>query len=103
MYPRPDLIRLAGHKAALRRRIAARRAECDGLVIRVLQPLAWLDRGAALWRRVSPFARYAVIPLALMLKHRLAPRPRLLGSLVRWAPLVIGALRAHAASRRPQT
>lgn len=101
MYPQPDLIRLAAHKAVIRRRIAGRRTACGRLTHRVLRPLAWLDQGAGLWRRVSPFARYAAIPLVLMLKRRLPPRPRLLGSLARWAPLVLGAWRALAAARRP--
>ena len=100
MYPHRELSRLASHKAALRRRITSHRVETVGLATRVLQPVAWLDRLLAFARRLSPFAVLAALPLGLLFKRSAAPRPRLFGTLLRWAPLVLGAVRGFAACRR---
>ena len=99
MYPQRELIRLGVHKAALRRRIARRRADCVSSARRILRPVAWLDRLLVLWRRVSPFAGLAAVPLGLLLKGAVAPRPRLLGALLRWTPVVWGAVRSLAPRR----
>ena len=93
MYPESELIRLAGHKAALRRDIAWRREQMAGAAARVARPLAWLDRAVAFWRRLSPFTQLAALPLGFALKRAVFPRVKLLGPLMRWAPLVFGAVR----------
>jgi hypothetical protein len=100
MYPQRELIRLGVHKAALRRRIGRRRADCVSSATRIFRPVAWLDRLLVLWRRVSPFAGLAAIPFGLLLKRSTAPRPRLFGALLRWTPVVWGALRSLGAPRR---
>jgi len=100
MYPHRELSRLAAHKAALRRRIASRRAACGGIATRVLRPVAWLDGLLAFGRGVAPFAGLAAIPLGFLLKRSPAPRPRLLGTLLRWGPWVLGAVRGLTAGRR---
>lgn len=100
MYPHRELIRLGAHKAALRRRITAGRAAGAAAAARALRPVVWLDGVLALWRRVSPLAGLAAIPLGLLLKRSATPRPRLLGTLLRWAPLVLGAVRGLTARRR---
>ena len=99
MYPQRELIRLGVHQAALRRRIAHRRVDCVSCASRILRPVAWLDGLLVLWRRVSPFASLAAIPFGLLLKSSVAPRPRLLGALLRWTPVVWGAVRSLAPRR----
>ncbi len=93
MYPQRELRHLAFHKAALHRRIGRRRAECAAAATGVAQPLAWLDRALTFWRRLSPFTKFAAVPLGFLLKRTLSPRLKLLGSLVKWAPLVLSAVR----------
>jgi len=100
MYPTRDLSRLAVHKAALRRDIAHRRAQCAQSAARVSQPLAWLDRMMATWRRLSPLARFAALPLGLILKSAEASKPRLLGRLLHWGPMALAAMRALREAHR---
>jgi hypothetical protein len=94
MYPEPQLIRLAASKAALRGRIHARRAESMVLFAGVLRPVAWLDRALGLWRRLSPFATFAAIPLALVLRRTGRQRGGIFGTLLRWGPAAFGLLRS---------
>jgi hypothetical protein len=101
MYPQRELIRLGVHKAALRRRIGRQRIACASAATQVLRPVGWLDTALTLWRRVSPLARFAAIPLGLLLKRSVSPRPRLLGALLRWGPVMLGAVRGFGACRRP--
>jgi len=98
MYPQQELARLAAHKAALRRDIALRRAECAVAATRVAQPLEWLDRVVAFWRRLSPLAVMAAVPLGFLVKRTLGPRLKILVSLVKWGPLVFGAVRGISAA-----
>jgi hypothetical protein len=100
MHSDRELTRLAAHKAALRRSIGRHRAQCVAAAGRALQPLAWVDRMIVLWRKLSPFAQFVAVPLGFLLKRSPAPRPRLLGTLLRWAPMVLGAVRGLAGSRR---
>lgn len=100
MYPHRDLIRLAAHKADLRRRIARHRAECARSAAGVLKPLAWLDGLLALWRRLSPLAKFSLVPLGLLLRHRIAPRRGVLDTLLRWGPLVAALFRGAGNSGR---
>ncbi len=93
MYPEPALIRLAASKAALRRRIHARRAESMVLFTGVLRPVSWLDRALGLWRKLSPFAPLAAIPLALVLRRTGRHRAGIFGTLLRWGPAAFGLLR----------
>jgi hypothetical protein len=98
MYPQRELIRLAAHKAAVRRRIADHRAECAEAAARVAQPLAWLDRALAFWRRVSPLALIAAVPLGFLIKRTASPRLKLFGMLMKWGPMVFGAARSIGAA-----
>jgi hypothetical protein len=100
MYPDRELIRLDSHKTAIRRRIARRRHECAVAAARVLTPLAWVDRLVGLARRLSPFAALAVVPLGFLFKRAAAPRRSWFGTLLRWGPAVLGAVRGVAAARR---
>lgn len=101
MYPEQELIRLAARKAALQRVITRRRAKCAEAAVRVSQPLVWLDRMLAYWRQLPPLARFAVVPLGLVVQRTLFSRRKILGSLVRWAPLAFAAIRGGLRSDRP--
>ena len=91
MYPSDQLTRLASRKAAHRRRIARHRVQCVRAATRVVQPLAWLDRMIGHWRRISPLALSAAVPLAGLLVR--PARPGLLGTLFRWGPLALNLVR----------
>ena len=100
MYSNRELNRLAAVKAVLRQDIARHRRQCVTAAARVVQPLAWVDRMLVFWRRLSPFAALAAVPLGFLLKRSSAPQPRMMGLLLRWAPVVFGAVRGFAAARR---
>lgn len=76
MYPAEQLTELAAQKLAVRARIAAHRTECVGHAQNVARPIALYDRFAAQWRRISPYAKFAAIPLGLLLGSRLQERQR---------------------------
>ena len=99
MYSHDELIRLDGHKALLRHRIAGRREQCAAAFAGVTRPLVWLDRVQALWRRISPLAKIATLPLALVAKRVLFPRAKLLGTLLRWGPVLLGVVRTFSRPR----
>lgn len=102
MFPQRELTRLAAHKAALQIRIGRERRSCASAATRIVRPLGWLDGALDFWHRLSPLVRFAAIPLGLWLKRSATTRPRLLGTLLRWLPLVMGAVRGLAARRDPQ-
>jgi hypothetical protein len=93
MYPRRELNRLAAYQAALRWKIALRRDRCARDAAHVAQPVARLDQVLVLWRQLSPLAPVAGVLLGALTARIVFRRIRLLGSLVRWAPLVFGAAR----------
>lgn len=100
MYTDRELIRLDSHKTAIRLRIARRRHECAAAAGRVLQPLVLADRLVGFARRLSPLAALAAVPLGFLFKRAAAPRTSVLGTLLRWGPVVFGAVRGLAAARR---
>jgi hypothetical protein len=99
MYPTKELSVLAARKAALRERITIRRDQCAGAAARVARPLEWMERALARWRRLSPLVKIAAIPLGILLKRKLAPRTRVFGTILRWGPAVLGAVRGLSAER----
>ena len=98
MYPQRELIRLGRHKAALQRDITRRRVQCAEAAARIAQPFEWLDRVLGFWRRLSPLTKFAAVPLGFLIKRTLSPRLRVLGSLVKWGPLIYGAVRGVASA-----
>ena len=98
MYPQRELIRLTAAKAVLQRKIVARRAHCAEAAARAARPLAWLDTMLALWRRLTPLALFAAVPLGWVVTRTVFPRMKMLGKLVRWSPLIFGAVRALSAA-----
>jgi hypothetical protein len=93
MYPQRELTRLAARKAALRWDIALRRAQCTEAATRMVRPFEWLDRMLALVRRISPLVKVAAMPLGFLAARTVFPRRKVMGSLARWSPLVLGAVR----------
>lgn len=100
MYSHDELSRLETHKAAVIVRIAQRRRQCAAAMEGVMRPLDWLDRAVVFWRRVSPMAKLAVVPLGLVAKRVLFPRAKLLGALFRWGPTALGVARSLSHPRR---
>ena len=99
MYPDGDLSKLELRKVALRQRIHLRRRECVARATRVAEPLEKIDDLMARWRRISPLAKVAAVPMAMILKKLIFPRAKILGSMVRWAPLAFKILRGFKAAR----
>jgi hypothetical protein len=98
MYPARELDRLAAHKLTVQRRISRRRIDCATAAVRAAKPLAWIDRMVVLWRQLSPWMKLAAVPLGFLLKKSSAPRP--VGALLRWLPVISGAVRGFQALRR---
>ena len=93
MYPDQELRQLASQKAALQREIGLRRLAFADAAGRVSQPLEWLDRVMEFARRFSPYAQLAAVPLGFLVKRTLFPRFKVLGSVIRWGPTVMGVVR----------
>jgi hypothetical protein len=98
MFPHEELTRLAAQKIALRREIALCRVQCTHAAARVAQPLEIVDRALAIWRKLSPIARIAAVPLGFIFKRILVRRTKVAGSLMSWAPLVTGMIRGMASA-----
>jgi hypothetical protein len=99
MYPDGDLNELAIRKLVVRQRISMRRRECVEAAERVAEPLEKIDRALAQWRRISPFAKVAAVPLAMLFKKALFPRAKILGSVLRWGPIALKVFRGFRAAR----
>lgn len=101
MYPQRELIRLATYKVWLRRGIALRRTECGLAVAQIARPFSWLDQLLAIWRKIPPFAKIASVPFVALVTRTIFPKAKILGSLLRWGPLVYGVVRQFAGERSP--
>ena len=99
MFPNGELNRLAVHKLALRQRIFLRRRLCVATATRVAQPLEKIDRVVTQWRRISPIAKLAAIPMVFLFKRALFPRARVIGKLLRWGPLAFKVFRNFSTAR----
>jgi len=99
MYPHRELIRLAAHKATLRRQITLSRAQCSEAAVRATQPLVWLDRAVTFFRQLFPLAILAAVPAGLVVQRTVFPRLKLLGTLVRWGPPLFAVVRGLRARR----
>ncbi len=99
MYPTRDLNELAGLKAAMRRRIAYRRAACARHAGRALRPLHWVDHALAQWRRLGPLTRFVAGPIGLWLVRALTRRHKLAGRMLRWGPMIWSVVRGFGQAR----
>ena len=100
MYPQPELSRGVARKAAVRRRIALRRAQCVVAATQAVQSLVLLERMVTLWRQLAPFAGIAALVLSFRRKRAASPRHGLIRRMLRWAPMLLGALRLVSATGR---
>jgi hypothetical protein len=92
MYPQRQLTHLDTRKAELRRQICLHRAECVDAAARLAVPLEWVDRVFAFLKRIKPVAMFAAVPIGAIVARSESRSLRLLGSIARWAPLVLGAM-----------
>ncbi len=99
MYPQPELSRGVAHKAAVRRRIARKRAECVVAMTQAARPLALVDRMVTLWRQLAPYAGLAAVALSFRRKRTASRHAGWLRSLLRWGPVLSGALRLFRSKR----
>lgn len=74
MYPAGELKRLTERKALLQARIAVKRWECAAAGAELARPLETIDRGIALWRRISPWVKIVGVPAALLALRPLLKR-----------------------------
>jgi hypothetical protein len=93
MYPTGDLKRLAIHKAILVRDIGRRRADIAEAAARVARPLQWVDKAWSYWRRFSPLAKVLGLPLGAIAARTVFKRLGAIGSLAKWAPLILNVVR----------
>ena len=81
---------LAVRKAAVRARIAARRAELSAAAAGLTGPIQFLERGVALWREVPESAR-AAIPAGFEFAKKVAPKLAGPLGLLKYAPIAARA------------
>jgi len=103
MYPDRELNQLAMHRQILRRRIARHRSECAAAATQLARPIAWLDRALAFWRRLPPLAQFALPSLGALATRKLFPHHKFLNLLLRWGPVVSGAVRGFRTAVTPST
>lgn len=99
MYPDCELNRLAAYKVDLRRSIALHRVRCVEAATQVARPFVRLDRMAAFWKRLSPLARVAAMPLGLLATRVVFPKLKILPVLLRWVPSALDVARVFGAAR----
>ena len=102
MYPAAELNALARRKAVLRARISLDRLHVVALATEVARPIDWLDRVIVQWRKISPFAKFAALPLGLLLNRRTVPGQKtgLVSRALRFVPMILGAVKLFKAQAR---
>ncbi|MEO7599369.1 MAG: hypothetical protein ABIV50_10580 [Opitutus sp.] len=95
MYPAAELNALARRKAILRARISLDRLRMVALSAEVVRPINWLDRVIVQWRKISPFAKFAALPLGLLLNRAAfgGKKPGLVSRALRFVPVILGAVK----------
>ena len=102
MYPAAELNTLARRKALLQARISLDRLRCAALASEVARPIDWIDRALVQWRKISPFAKLAALPLGILLKRGILPGKKisLLSRGLRLLPVVLSAFKLFRAHTR---
>jgi hypothetical protein len=98
----PSLKTLAARRIALQAAIDTQRLATATLVTRAFSPLQTLDQVQTAWRRLPTFAIAGAWPLGWFVQ-RAFPQAKVLGTILRWSPAALGALRALTAmtAQRP--
>ncbi len=100
MYPSAELDGLSRRKALLRQRIAVTRLRCAAYAGEAMRPLDWIDRFLTQWRKISPLAKLALLPLGLLFRRRVLHRKtRLFSRVLGWMPVVLRGIRLFRAQR----
>jgi hypothetical protein len=99
MYPRKELTILAERKAVLLDRICTTRDELMAAAERVAEPIEVVDGLIERWRRISPMAKLAAVPLGFLLRRLVMKRARKLSAALRWGPLLFSAVRGFYRGR----
>lgn len=106
MFPGEELDDLARRKALLQARIALGRFDCVTAAEALGRPIALVDRGVAVWRRISPVVKLLAIPAGLFLGSRFGgsrhPRRRRggrLGTVLSLAPLILRGVKLFTTAR----
>jgi hypothetical protein len=102
MYPSGELAELANRKARLQRRIGLTRLHCAAEAAVIAKPIGLFDRTVQRWRKIAPIAKIAAVPLGLLLRRRLMPKPAtsLIGQALKWMPAVMSAARMFSSRDR---
>jgi hypothetical protein len=66
MYPQRELSELAERKRLLQARIEVRRWECAAAAEELSRPIAVVDRGIELWKKISPFVKFIGLPMTFL-------------------------------------
>jgi len=95
MYPKVDLEILGQRKADLMDRIRSRRADVEVDFDAVMRPVLWAENAYAKWKEISPFVKFAALPLGFLLKRKVFPQSGgIISGLFRWAPLAVNVFKA---------
>lgn len=109
MFADDQLNELARRKELVRARVGLRRLQMIVTAGELARPVAWIDRGLALWRQFSPLVKTAGIPLGLLGLRRLFQRSRApatkpkegkgwIGILLGALPILLEVFRAYSAA-----
>lgn len=95
MYPRRELSQLAERKAILLARIEVRRWETALAVSELARPIAMVDRGIEMWRKISPFVKLIGLPVGLLGMRKIFQKvgPGKWAKLLTFAPAIFRAAR----------
>jgi hypothetical protein len=93
---------MTARRVALQAAIDTQRVATAALVTRAFSPLQTLGQVHTAWRRLPAFAIAGAWPLGWIFQ-RTFPQAKVLGTILRWSPFVLGALRAITAvtAQRP--
>ena len=102
MYPTGELNSLLRRKALLRAKISIGRLECAALATEAVRPIDWIDRFLVQWKKIAPIAKFAAVPLGLLLQRRLlsGKKLKILSRVARVLPWLLGAAKILRARQR---
>lgn len=77
-------------------RIDVRRWECAEAVVELSRPLAAIERGMAMWRRISPLVKLLGIPVSLLGLRKILRRSRRghISKLIAMLPVIVRGAKA---------
>jgi hypothetical protein len=94
MYPGKELDALAARKAIVQARIEVRRWETALAAAELSRPIAMVDRGIEMWRRISPFVKLVGLPVTILGMRKVVRRMGGVGKLSKLVALAPAVFRA---------